>query len=452
MAIIPQPQLFSWQQVETTSDMDRLRLALNAMPDESLMQTLEHERRGRRDDYPIRAVWNSIIAGIVFEHISVEQLRRELSRNAELRQLCGFDVFLGDAAVPPSWGYSRFLKKLFKYQGLVDAMFDELVQTLRQLLPDFGERLAIDSKAIDSHAKPSKNTEPDGRRDIDGDWGTKTYRGVRTDGTIWEKVKSWFGYKLHLIVDADYELPVAWKVTKASESDSPQLLPMTDQLDQRHRALLNNTKYMSADKGYDAKQNNQVLWDMYGIKPIIDIRSTWKEDPQLPRLLYPDRVDTIFYTEAGKVLCRHRDDGEKEQDNYTPMAFEGFEVDRECLKYRCPAVATGVECSQRDLCNGGCQSEHGRIVRVALEQDRRIFTPQARNSKAWKREYKHRSAVERVNSRLDLSFGFEQHFIRGIKKMRLRCGLALVVMLAMAVGRVCANQGEYMRSLVKPAA
>jgi hypothetical protein len=125
MAIIPQPQLFSWQQVETASDMDRLRLALKAMPDEPLMQALEEARMGRRDDYPIRALWNRVIAGIVFEHISVEQLRRELSRNAELRQRCGFDVFLGDAAVPPSWVYSRFLKKLFKHQELIDAMFDD---------------------------------------------------------------------------------------------------------------------------------------------------------------------------------------------------------------------------------------------------------------------------------------------------------------------------------------
>lgn len=31
-----------------------------------------------------------------------------------------------------------------------------------------------------------------------------------------EKMVKWFGYKLHLVVDATYELPVAYKVTKAS--------------------------------------------------------------------------------------------------------------------------------------------------------------------------------------------------------------------------------------------
>src|SRR5690554_7171446 len=31
-----------------------------------------------------------------------------------------------------------------------------------------------------------------------------------------QKDKKWFGYKLHLIVDAAYELPVAYKITPAS--------------------------------------------------------------------------------------------------------------------------------------------------------------------------------------------------------------------------------------------
>jgi len=452
MAILPQPQLLSWEHIDVASDLDRLRMVLDALPDEALMGVLEDERKGRRDDYPIRAVWNSVIAGIVFEHSGVETLRRELARNGELRTLCGFYADRGADAVPPSCVYSRFLKKLLKHQELIDAMFDELVETLRILLPDFGERFAIDSKAIDSHGRPTKEEEQDGRRDTDADWGTKRYHGVREDGTVWEKVKRWFGYKLHLIVDADYELPVAYEVTKASASDCPQLLPMVNQLVQDHPGLLDATQFLSGDKGYDSKDNNRELWDTYGVKPLIDIRNTWQEEPHLPRQLYPDRVDTIFHTERGDVVCRHRDDGEQEQDNYTSMAFEGFEPDRECLKYRCPAAAKGIECTQRDLCNGGCHTEHGRIVRVLLDTDRRIFTAQARDSKTWKREYKHRSAVERVNSRIDLSFGFEHHFIRGIKKMRLRAGLALVVMLAMALGRIRANQHEHLRSLVKPAA
>ena len=39
-------------------------------------------RRGRgRDDYPIRAMRRALVAGIVFQHVSVESLLRELRRN-----------------------------------------------------------------------------------------------------------------------------------------------------------------------------------------------------------------------------------------------------------------------------------------------------------------------------------------------------------------------------------
>jgi len=84
----------------------------------------------------------------------------------------------------------------------------------------------------------------------------------------------------------------------------------------------------------------------------------------------------------------------------------------------------------------------------AVEMERRRFVPVPRDSYKWKRLYRGRTAVERVNSRLDVSFGFERHFIRGMEKMRFRVGLALVVMLAMAVGAIESKRWEQMRSLV----
>jgi hypothetical protein len=46
---------------------------------------------------------------------------------------------------------------------------------------------------------------------------------------------------------------------------------------------------------------------------------------------------------------------------------------------------------------------------IPLDADRRIFVPIARSSYKWQRIYNGRTAVERVNSRIDLSFGFEHH-------------------------------------------
>jgi len=108
-------------------------------------------------------------------------------------------------------------------------------------------------------------------------------------------------------------------------------------------------------------------------------------------------------------------------------------------------VHYGIECAGKKRCRV-CGA-----VRIKLEEDRRVFTPLARSSYAWQKTYDKRTAVERVNSRLDVSFGFERHFIRGLKKMKLRMGLALVVMLVMALGRVKEKQKEKMRSLVKVA-
>jgi Transposase DDE domain len=385
---------------------------------------------------------------VIFQHPSIESPRRELLRNGELRQLCGFDPLLGLKAVPPPYVYTRLFVKLFAHQAELDAMFDGLVERLKGLLPDLGVHMAVDSKAVDSHGHPTKAEDPDGRRDQDADWGTKTYSGVREDGSTWEKVKHWFGYKIHLIVDAVYELPLGYIVTKASANDAPYLMPLIEALDPKHPELLERAQDVPADKAYDAEPIVRNLYDLYTIKPIIDTRACWKDEPELPRPLYPERVDTLFYTESGGVVCRRRDEKPEEKDNYTPMVYEGFEADRKCLKYRCPAAVKGWPCSQRDLCHGGAHTEHGRIVRIPLDTDRRTFVPLPRHTPSWQKAYDRRTAVERVNSRLDVSFGFERHFVRGLKKMTCRVTLALVLMLALAVGWIEAGQPERMRSLV----
>ena len=296
MAIIPQKQLFSWKEIENLADLRRLSLVLKYLPDEALMQTLESQRSKGRDDYPVRAVWNSILAGIIYQHQSIQSLRRELMRNAELRQLCGFDLLKGIAAVPSANAYTNFLKQLSEHFELVEAIFYDLVEKARSCLPDFGKTIAADSKGIRSRSRRQSNKKYiDGRGEADADKGVKTYKGKRPDGSTWESIKSWFGFKLHLIVDAD-------------------------------------------------------------------------------------------------------------------------------------------------------------CIRIKISSNPRIFTPAARSSYMWKTIYKKRSGVERINSRLDESFGFEKRFIRGIKKMKLRCCLALMVILAMAYGRVKEKQPSKIRSLVQPAA
>ncbi len=84
MSIIPQKQLFGWQEIYELGDLQRLSLVLNYLPDEELMKKLEEERGKGRDDYPVRAVWNPMLAGIVYQHPFIESLERSPVRAALL--------------------------------------------------------------------------------------------------------------------------------------------------------------------------------------------------------------------------------------------------------------------------------------------------------------------------------------------------------------------------------
>ena len=55
-----------------------------------------------------------------------------------------------------------------------------------------------------------------------------------------------------------------------------------------------------------------------------------------------------------------------------------------------------------------------------------------------------------MNSRLDNDFGFEKHTIRGKDRMTARVGLALAVMMALALGSIRARTHDRMRSLIRP--
>jgi hypothetical protein len=448
MAIIPQTSLFRWEEVENLGDLRRLQLVLKAVPDEELMRALEAHRGRGRDDYPVRAVWNSVLAGVVFEHRSVDSLRRELLRNAQLRALCGFNpVKPAKKTVPTARAYSGFLGNLLERQEMVDGMFRKLVTSLKAELEGFGRHLACDSKAIRTHARPPSkdrkaHLEPDGRRDLDADFGTKTYRGVREDGTSWEKVMTWFGYKLHLIVDAEYELPVAYEVTPASAPDNVSALRMLDDLEDAHPDLMSQCEALMADKAYDDTKVLDKLWERdEPILPVIPKRQDWRDGEETRPLL--EGADNIVYDCQGQLYCHCWVTGRRWN-----MVYQGYEKDRGSQKWRCPAAVYGMECPSRERCG---KSGYGRIVRVPREMDRRTFPALARPTLKFERLYRKRTSVERVNSRLDVSYGFEEHFIRGEAKMRLRCSLALVVMLSMALGRVREKQRGRLRSLVAAA-
>jgi hypothetical protein len=70
-----------------------------------------------------------------------------------------------------------------KQELLINEIFEDLVKQLEEILPEFGKRLAIDSKAIPSFAKhQNKNETGDGRGEHDANYGKKKYKGVHNSG------------------------------------------------------------------------------------------------------------------------------------------------------------------------------------------------------------------------------------------------------------------------------
>ncbi|GAW29392.1 transposase, partial [Carboxydocella sp. ULO1] len=103
------------------------------------------------------------------------------------------------------------------------------------------------------------------------------YRGVYENGKAWEKIVKWFGYKLHLIVDATYELPIIFSLTKASESDIKEGHRMLERMEEKQPEILKRAETMVADRGYDDTKLITKCWDKYRIKPVIDIRNLWRD-------------------------------------------------------------------------------------------------------------------------------------------------------------------------------
>jgi hypothetical protein len=425
--------MFSWENdVEDLGDLKRLVFVLDNLPDEKLIWELKADRGKGRNDYPVVAMWNMLIAKIVFGHGRFTDIIREMKRNAQLRNLCGFM----SGKTPDAANVSRFVAKVEAHQMELLKIFTTLSDMLYDMLPDFGRNLAIDSKWTWSLAnRNSDRKNPDRRSETEAAWGTKTYSGVHPDGRAWSTTKHCFGFKVHLIVDTKYELPVAFMITDASGSDIVYGKKLLEQIEKERKHILDKCEFFAGDKGYDDGELISYLQSK-GIKAIIDKRHMWKEESEKELPGY----DGHYYNDYGEVFCYSKEFSEKHR-----MIPAGYDKARDALRFRCPVDHYGCTCKESDSCT------YCRNLRVPLKTDVRIFTQIDRNSYKWKRLYNARTAVERVNSRLDVSFGFEQRRVRGSTRMTLFSVLSFAVMDAIAVGCIKENRQKQMRSLVRAA-
>lgn len=428
MNIIPQMKLFGESEFEELGDLERLQKVLGTLNDAGLIRKLYRIRGKGRNDWPCEAMWNSFIASFLFEHETVESLLRELRRNRQLRALCGFEpksVKQEDGSIkvyvaPSKSAYSKFLKNLASCQKELDEMFTELVLYMYENLEHFGEILMVDGKAIQSYGrKPGRGRKSGRRGEHDADWCKKQYSASGPKGESIIKTKKWFGFRLHLIADATYEMPVAFCVTKASNSEKTETKKLLATIEEAHKEWLEGCNYFLGDKGYDS--GKLIGWlEEKGIVPVIDIRNCWKDGEETRQY----RDTDIVYDYKGNVW-HVGEDGKK-----TELLYRGYDKGTDSLRY-------GFKPQKHDK----------RVFRIKCVEDRRIFTPVARCSHKWKRLYKKRTGVERINGRIDRDYRFERHTIRGLSKMRMFLTVTFLVYMAMAKARIESGQKEHLCSM-----
>ena len=78
-----------------------------------------------------------------------------------------------------------------------------------------------------------------------------------------------------------------------------------------------------------------------GVRPLIEVRAMWKDELERPLPGHEQSATPLYYDEAGTVYCY---DMVSKTPVRHPMAYVGYEKDRKCLKYRCPARQHNWRC------------------------------------------------------------------------------------------------------------
>ena len=168
---------------------------------------------------------------------------------------------------------------------------------------NFGKSVAIDSTDMKAWSNGSKarKSDPDAGWVIKGD----------TNG----KRKFVWGYKMHLMVDTVYEIPITANITKGNIHDVCYATPLLSQA--RFTTGKFHPQYVICGAGYDSNELRKTIKRQWRAKPIIKARKTHRkwigfETPDW-QLIYNRRtsVERVFsrmktQRHLNDITVRHR--------------------------------------------------------------------------------------------------------------------------------------------------
>lgn len=412
--------LFAWDCLEDSPSLVTIGELLAMVPDGALLRSLRDARGKGRDDYPVTVLWGTHLLKIILRHVTTEACLADLRRNEGLRRLIGIE---SEEGVPKAWNMSRFEEVLGEepHCTFLKEIFNRQIRTLGEAVADLGKHTAGDATALSARTATATTAQREiaaglpqpsgGRKEYTDDQGNVT------------KVVEWFGYKLHLLVDAKHEVALSYEITDTKAGDG-ETLPVV--LSQAQANLPpDRIRTLAYDKAGDTNDVHELLSGEH-IRPVIQNRSLWKEEPE--RMLPGhDGTSNVVYDEAGTLHCYDRVSDPIVRHK---MAYIGYEPQRETIKYRCPALHEGWACPMSDVCNAG--KSYGKTVRVPRAIDLRRFPAIPRATKQFERLYDGRTSVERVNGRLKIFWGVDDGNLRGARRFYANVGAVMVVHAAFA--------------------
>ncbi len=224
----------------------QLSAIFRSIPNDDLLTALK--AKTGRPGYTVEVLWRTYIAMVVLGLPTFASLIRSLQNNPLLAIACGIT---SNEGIPTKFAYTRFVGKLAqpKHVVVVKNIMRSLTRSLYTKLPNFGKSVAIDSTDIKAWANGAKRKTTDPH----ASWGAR----LDTAG----KKKFYFGYKLHLLVDTEYELPIAANVATASIHDVRMASRVLSQA--RFTSGKFYPDYIIADAGYCSDKLRHLIKRQY---------------------------------------------------------------------------------------------------------------------------------------------------------------------------------------------
>lgn len=362
--------------VARRSDADQLSEILDSAEVARLVDELEATRWTGRPGYPIRAMIGLALTKSMYAIPTWTRTVALVEEHVALQAALGCE-----GNVPSIYACYRFAAKLRHFKPLLDRCLDRVTAALHAQIPEMGEDVAIDASDLPAYANGQRFVSKGGRErerfsDPDASWGHRSAVSTRKGG-------GFYGFKIHALVCARTDLPLAWQVESARSNESLFAGPLLDQA--RQRGFVADTCAM--DKGYDLSAVYEACEER-ACRPIIALRQTTavkRGDDQPP-------------------ACEHG-----------TWRFAGSDAKRGASKWRCPI--------------GECRPA-SRWVKAD-----RLHPLIPRQSPRWWKLYKGRAAVERVFGRLKNEWALLPLRIRGLDRVALHADLTMLATLSCALAR-----------------